>query len=214
MSFFRRKPYGGPRYRLYGLLSRGGTLHSRREITSDAPYTLKEQPLLPDRDRTVCFTGHRHLPKDTQPMQQTLRLVLEKLYQQGYRDFVTGMALGFDQVAAWQVIQLRREHPDVRLIAAIPCPDQAHPWTSRQVDTYERILYVCDRITVLSDRYYDGCMHARNRFMVDHAGKCIAYMVSPTRSGTWSTIRYAVREQVDVLNIAVESEVDAFLRQP
>lgn len=40
----------------------------------------------------------------------------------GYRDFVCGMALGADTLAAEEVLAMRERRPAVRLIAALPVP--------------------------------------------------------------------------------------------
>jgi hypothetical protein len=41
---------------------------------------------------------------------------------------------------------------------------------------YLEILKNCDEQVCLSDAYYKGCMHARNRYMVDRADCMIAYL--------------------------------------
>ena len=46
-------------------------------------------------------------------------------------------------------------------------------------------------------------MQVRNRHMVDHSALCVCYMVSP-RGGTLSTVSYALKEAVPVINIAMD----------
>ena len=52
-------------------------------------------------------------------------------------------------------------------------------------------------------------MQARNRYMVDRSYLCIAYMVR-LKGGTLSTVRYAISEDVPVINIAVPGAVEEY----
>ena len=122
---------------------------------------------------------------------------------------ICGGALGFDTLAAEYVVQLRDKHPDVRLIFCLPCADQSGKWKRADCSRYERLLYLSDETRVLSPRYFDGCMQVRNRYMVDRSYLCIAYMVR-LKGGTLSTVRYAISEDVPVINIAVPGAVEEY----
>ncbi len=171
--------------------------------TADDPYALRT---LDNRPHTVCFTGHRVLSREDEPCLAQLSPLLELLYQRGYRDFLCGGALGFDLYAAERIIRLREKHPDVRLIFCLPCADQSSRWKKADCSHYERLLYLSDETRVLSPRYYDGCMQARNAYMVDRSYVCVAYMAH-LRGGTLSTVRYALSQDVPVVNIAVPGAV-------
>lgn len=160
--------------------------------------------------QSVCFTGHRHIPyHDIPTLVERLDRLLAQCYQRGYRDFLSGAALGFDLLAAERVLALRNVHSDVRLVLVLPCSDQFSRWTERQVMHYERLLYVADEIRVLSPTYYEGCMQVRNRHMVDHSSLCICYLVHH-KGGAASTVAYAVKESVPILNVAMENADAAF----
>lgn len=164
------------------------------------------------RDLTVCFTGHRHIPaQDASALRNRLDRVLEKLYQMGYRDFISGAALGFDMLAAEQVCCLRSRHPDVQLILAIPCSTQSARWADADVQRYERMVYAADETRVLSTHYFQGCMQMRNRYMVDRSALCLAYLTH-MKGGTMATVAYAMQAECPVLNVAMEDACDAFVR--
>ena len=76
---------------------------------------------------------------------------------------------------------------------------------------YEQLLYLSDETRVLSPRYYDGCMQARNNYMVDRSSICVAYM-KRLGGGTLFTVKYALSEDLPVVNIAVPSAVDEFIQ--
>lgn len=164
-----------------------------------------------DKNRlSVCFTGHRALAAaDIPVVTQRLDALLLRCYAHGYRDFYCGGALGFDTIAGERVVALKRQHPDVRLIMVLPCGDQARYWPSSAIPRYERLLYMADGIRVLAPTYYEGCMQARNRYMVDHAQLCICYL-RYQKGGTASTVAYAIRQRVPVLNVAMQDAGEAF----
>lgn len=211
MPTFQRFPWQGPREhtdhaKAADVLRQPPSFMS--ENSGDDPYELRTRE---NREHTICFTGHRMISKSDEQFLARLDTLLEVLYQQGYRDFLCGGALGFDMIAAEHVVHLREKHPDVRLIFCLPCADQSAKWKRADCSRYERLLYLSDETRVLSPRYYDGCMQARNAYMVDRSYLCVAYMAH-LRGGTLSTVRYALSQDVPVVNIAVPSAVDEYLQ--
>ena len=147
------------------------------------------------KDGFVCaVTGHRVLSSDFS--KEELRAALRALAAAGVRTFLCGMALGFDLLCAEEVLQLREELP-VRLVACVPCADQAARYPKSARERYERILDRCDERAVLHERYCDGCMFERNRYMVDRADLLLAYYTG-RRGGTKYTVGYAEKRGIPV----------------
>ena len=96
-----------------------------------------------------------------------LSRAVEKAIQDGYRNFISGMALGVDIWAAEMVIQLKKQHPYINLEAAIPCANQDLRWRQNDKDRYQGLLKKCDLQTVLQTAYTADCMIIRNKYMVD-----------------------------------------------
>lgn len=143
----------------------------------------------------VCtVTGHRVLSSDFS--KEELRAALRALAAVGVRTFLCGMALGFDLLCAEEVLLLREELP-VRLVACIPCADQAARYPKSARERYERILDRCDERAVLHECYCDGCMFERNRYMVDRADLLLAYYTG-RRGGTKYTVGYAEKRGIPV----------------
>jgi len=164
------------------------------------------------RLRTVCFTGHRYLSaREREQLPGVLDQLLDACYRQGYREYLAGGALGFDMCAAEAVERLQSRYSDVKLILVIPCADQSLRWSARDCQRYERLLYAADENRVLSDTYYDGCMMVRNHHMIDHSSLCICYL-KRFKGGTASTVAYALKENVKLLNSAMEDACTAFLQ--
>ena len=90
---------------------------------------------------TCALSGHRVLSRQfsKQLLQQQLRALLEE----GADTFLCGMALGFDLICAETLTALRTQYR-LRLVACIPCADQACRFTPAQKQAYLRALSACD----------------------------------------------------------------------
>jgi len=154
------------------------------------------------QEKAVCFTGHRDIPSnERKAILKNLAKTVGELYLEGYRTFVAGGALGFDTLAAAVVLVLRRKRPDTRLHLILPCADQTKGWRQADIDMYEAIKQEADEVTVLAPHYARGCMHTRNRRMIEESAVCVAYMTKKT-GGTAYTVTYAQAQGVKVINVA------------
>ena len=65
------------------------------------------------------------------------------------------------------------------------------------------LLNRCDHVAVLNEGYHPGCLHKRNRYMVEKSTRCIAVYDGREKGGTASTIRYAqtIGCEVNVIKI-------------
>lgn len=151
---------------------------------------------------TVMFTGHRNMPNDGETC-AFIGNVVRALYNAGFRNYITGGAVGFDTIVALEVIALRKNFPDIRLCLALPCPDQTARWHPADVEVYDFIKSSANRFCYTGDSYSANAMHVRNRFMVDHADFCVAYLNDKLhKSGTRATVNYAREKGVRSINIA------------
>lgn len=148
----------------------------------------------------ICaFSGHREIPyQDIISMPEKLGNIIEKLISEGYSEFRCGGAQGFDTIAALKVLEAKKKHPHVRLALFLPCKDQTHGWTESATAIYERILSLSDSVTYTAESYKVGCMHARNRALIDGADVCVAYC-KRLRGGTAYTINYARSKEIEVI---------------
>jgi len=153
------------------------------------------------KEETCCFTGHRLRPQDRLPgIAQRLSRQVDEMIARGVTIFVSGGALGFDQLAAVTVLNKRDLNGGIRLIIAQPCRTQSARWTEKQKKVYDSILARADEVICLSDEYFTGCMQLRNRWMVDHSGYLIACMAR-LQGGTAQTVNYALKKGLDITNV-------------
>ena len=125
---------------------------------------------------------------------------MEAAYQENCRHFLCGMAQGCDLYFCESVLRLREVHPEVTLEAAIPCPGQDSSWPPAQRERYARLVAACDYETVVSAQYTPGCMHRRDRYMVDRASLLIAAF-DGTPGGTRYTMQYAMSRRVSIVDL-------------
>lgn len=152
-------------------------------------------------DKVCAFTGHRQIEKSHVKNISALVLrAIEYAYGEGCRTFITGGALGFDTLAAREVIRFRMSHQDVTLRLALPCSNQDRSWTEEQRERYFHTLAEADEIVYLSDEYTKDCMKRRNDYLATSADILIAY-VNRSRSGAAQTVRMAERLSKKVYNL-------------
>lgn len=144
--------------------------------------------------KRACVTGHRAMSAFPAGLSETLRSVV----LDGYTEFLVGMALGFDQYCYEELLRMKREFPQLRIVACIPCGDQAARFTRAQKARYDRLCAAADERIVLYPSYVEGCMQERNRYMVDHSDLVVAYL-RYAGGGTYYTVKYAVERGKEIL---------------
>lgn len=146
----------------------------------------------------VSFTGHRpdKLPffGEEDPMcvqlKERLANIIRKLIEDGADEFYSGMALGVDMWAAEIVLELKKDYPNIKLTAVIPCPEQADRWSAEHRERYQSILERCDKTITTSPSYTKGCMMKRNRALVELCDILVA-VFDGSKGGTMQTVNYA-----------------------
>ena len=159
-----------------------------------------------EKKTACCFTGHRDIPREKSDY--LIKRVMDGvkyLHTRGIRTFLAGGAVGFDTLATKAVIECRKEFADIRLVLVIPCRDQTRNWMQCDIDLYEQIMELADEVICLSEHYYRGCMHNRNRYLIDNSSVCICYLSRPN-GGTAYTVGYARRMGLTIYNLAQEKD--------
>ena len=152
-------------------------------------------------EQTCCFTGHRIIANEKKKaIFDKTREVVVSLIEKGVRYFGVGGAIGYDTIAAHVILSLKEKYPFIKLIVVCPCKNQDLKWNEVDKRVYRDILNSADKVVVLSDTYYDGCMQARNRHLVDNSKYCICYL-ERKRGGTYMTKSYAGKNHKEIIMI-------------
>ena len=161
------------------------------------------------KENTCCFTGPRpkRLPCSGDPdapeikaIRSSLREAIIEAYRDGYRFFMSGMAEGFDLLAAEEVIALKKELGDISLIAVFPYDGAAVHHLKPIQEQIQAILSQCDFSVSLRNTYRRGCEFERNIYMVDSSFRVIAYYNGLSR-GTAHCWNYALRNHTETVNL-------------
>ena len=161
-------------------------------------------------NQVVAFTGHRkerilqgcgNNPHVLGQIREAVREQVAELYGQGYNVFYTGMANGFDMIAAEAVLQVKDVYRDITLVAAVPFRKQALWFDAEDQLLYDNLLKRVDRVVMVSENYHKGCYLRRDEYMVGRADTIIAYWDLVRKGGTFYTVSKAIQTGKAVINI-------------
>ncbi len=160
-------------------------------------------------ETTCCFTGPRpsKLPMNGNEfsleiiaLKTNLRASIIDFYDKGFRFFISGMAEGFDLFAAEIVLELKSELEGIALVAALPYSEALKRHSSKTVKRMENVLSKADAVISLSEKYFPGCEHRRNIYMVDNSTGIIAYY-NGLSGGTAHCWNYAAEKNLESVNL-------------
>lgn len=152
------------------------------------------------KSRTCCFTGHR--PEKLAERQEIIITALRKAIldaiNDGYTNFITGMAYGVDIWAAEIILSLKSSY-DLKLICAIPHPHFENICNAFWKEKYYQVLTQADEVNYILPHYTSYCLRKRNNWMVEHSSLIIA-VYNGSKGGTKNTIDYAIKNNIKVIN--------------
>jgi uncharacterized phage-like protein YoqJ len=162
---------------------------------------MDETPFECDKERTLCFSGHR--PESLPNVDGLERLIKSYItteiavaINEGFNTFIMGGSRGIDLWAGLAIIDAKHRVPEIRLVAALPYFCGEHRYADHERFDYGYILETCDSVLYASDSYTKDCMKRRNLFMIENSSRIIAF-VKNSRSGTGQTIRLAEKAGLD-----------------
>ena len=153
--------------------------------------------LIIDKKTACCVTGHRTLYADFD--RKLTEDILMNLIGRGFETFLVGMAVGFD-TECFKILEKLREKEKIKIIACVPCPNQADKMGVNRKTEYMRMLKSADRVTVLSECYTKWCMQKRNVYMVDHSSVAVCYL-RKNSGGTLNTVKYAEKKGLEIIKV-------------
>lgn len=175
--------------------------------------------------RTICFTGprpdvlHGYNRELYYPIVDVLKSVVKEFAASGTKEFISGGAQGFDQLAFWAVNRIMADFPAIKNNVYVPFSGQPRIWREHGVfsqEEYRLMLSKATSVRILAKDPIDKnsaihLMHRRNHFMVNDSDAVIALLAG--RSLSWATsnggtaecVRYAVNTGKPVLALRYEN---------
>ena len=155
-----------------------------------------------DISQTVAFTGHRHYNEEcTEALWECIRT----LYRQGYRTFLSGMAIGFDLAAAEAVVALRGELEGLHLGCLVPFEGMERRFPTEWRERFERVMREADFTELISEHYSQEVYFRRNDALVERAEVVVAYFTGE-RGGTAYTVRKAIKRRRRLINLYADPQ--------
>jgi uncharacterized phage-like protein YoqJ len=175
--------------------------------------------------QVACFTGHRPQAKCMfgfnlkderyQPLYRELTKTIELcINKEGITRFISGGALGIDQIAFWLVHKLKEKYPNIKNIVAVPFKNQDKVWTEEQKYWYKKVLEKADEIVFVDEldnfKYKDDSvpigdysrdkMQKRNEWMCNNSRIVIA-VFDGSKGGTNNCVYYARRSGKSIFKL-------------
>ncbi|MCQ2386972.1 MAG: SLOG family protein [Clostridia bacterium] len=147
------------------------------------------------KEYTCAFSGHRNVKSDLK--KEEIVKLIDNMIERGIDTFLVGMAVGFDMLC-FSILEKVRKRRNIRIIACIPCENQAEKYSVFQKKEYERMKKSADEVIYCSKEYSSYCMQKRNMFMVDNSKYLIAYL-RQNKGGTFNTVSYANKKGVEII---------------
>ena len=151
----------------------------------------------------VAFTGHRDAVAADK---ERLISIVTQLYAEGYRIFMSGMAEGFDLLAAEVVLSLKEEFSEIKLFCVIPFEGHISKVGNANRARYNTICASADEVITLASEYHKKAYYDRNDYLVGNADALICYYSGKRRSGTGYTVTAALKKRIRTINIYADGE--------
>ena len=166
---------------------------------------------MPENFKKCCFTGYRPskfpfaLDDGNSQFKRFENKLIDAVFSladEGCYTFYSGMAMGFDIIAARTVLMLRDSYKkaSISLVCVIPFIEQPKTYDNKWRDEYNYILSAADETVLISDKYFKGCYQRRNIFMVDNSDYILTWY-NGLPGGTKNTLDYAKNQNKKIVNL-------------
>lgn len=147
----------------------------------------------------IAFTGHRP-PRlggyITNSLHHKCKQAIHEIYDSYIADdglqVISGMAQGIDLWAAEAAVNRR-----ILTIAALPYKGMGERWPTEDRAKLYELLERVNNTHILCTKYSKESYVIRDKWMVDHCDKLYAFWDGQKVGGTWITLSYAQKNNVD-----------------
>ena len=151
---------------------------------------------------TVAFFGHRYIDnllKVGDLLEEHIRRLID---EKEYVDFVVGRNVDFDSCVSSTVLRVRKNHRDDNsaLVLVLPYPTAEYINNEASFHNYYTDVEIS---CAASKAHPKSAFQIRNQEMVDRADLIICY-VETKEGGAWQTIKYAMKQGKNIINLADE----------
>lgn len=127
-----------------------------------------------EKAKTCCIIGGTNKKNDTDnPQEQFMWRIkgeILRLYRQGVRTFLCGMAVGAETAAAEAVLTLRDSAlPDLRLVGVLAWEERTNNWSEPDRDRFFAVMERCDEEIMLQTAYTEGALERQREYLLQNS---------------------------------------------
>ena len=161
-------------------------------ITTQAPVreiSVEQQRRL----HRCCIMGRTNRPE--KDVRLELASMIRQAVAEGFTTFIVGMSCGLEMWAGEEVVRLRKDNPDLHLIAAVPFPGYEGRWSANMQMEFHELVKMADVVRYISPAYSSDTYQRRDEWMIDHSARII------TGTDLGRSIDYARMLEVPVITL-------------
>ena len=149
---------------------------------------------------TVSFFGHREIEYFYKYEDELYELVCSLINKHPYVEFLVGRDGDFDQLASSVVQKAKRNFGKERcsLVWIMPYEKAEYTKNADDFDNYYDSVEICQ---ASADVHPKAAIQLRNKYMVDRSDEVVFY-VEHKSGGAYTTMKYAVKYNRKIVNIA------------
>lgn len=151
----------------------------------------------------VGITGHRP-QKFTNPSEAKRiceDVVIDYSNMSADITFNVGGCIGADSWVAEKCIELNMPF---NLFMPFPSKIQSKFWNDKESKSLEHQILKAGVVTIVQDNYSKAAYHIRDRAIVDNSNLLVCFL-EDFKSGTYSTVKYALSKNIPVFNALTKS---------
>lgn len=127
-----------------------------------------------EKAKTCCIIGGAEKQNITDGQQEQFMFRIKgellRLYRQGVRTFLCGMAAGAETAAAEVVLALRDSTlPDLRLIGVLAWEERTNNWSEPDRDRFFAVMERCDEEIMLQTAYTEGALERQREYLLQNS---------------------------------------------
>lgn len=124
-----------------------------------------------EKAKTCCIIGWEKKQNITDGQQEQFMFRIKgellRLYRQGVRTFLCGMAAGAETAAAEAVLALRDSTlPDLRLVGVLAWEERTNNWSEPDRDRFFAVMERCDEEIMLQTAYTEGALERQREYLL------------------------------------------------
>lgn len=127
-----------------------------------------------EKAKTCCIIGGAEKQNITDGQQEQFMFRIKgellRLYRQGVRTFLCGMAAGAETAATEVVLALRDSTlPDLRLVGVLAWEERTNNWSEPDRDRFFAVMERCDEEIMLQTAYTEGALERQREYLLQNS---------------------------------------------